>query len=75
MILPNKNIYLRNSLLGLGALVLDNFHDSDTVSSLWERVREGTEINTFEKYILSLDFLYTLKVINIKSGVLIKKND
>lgn len=72
MILPNKNIYLRNSLLGLGALVLENFHKGDTVSSLWERVRKDTVINTFEKYALSLDLLYMLKAIDTKSGVLIK---
>lgn len=72
MILPNKNIYLRNSFLGLGALVLENFHKGDTVSSLWTRVRKDTVINTFEKYALSLDLLYILKAIDTKDGILIK---
>ena len=74
MILPNKNIYLRHSLLGLGALLLEKFHKGDSVSSLWERVRKNTEINTFEKYILSLDLLYMLQAITIKDGILIKND-
>ena len=73
MILPNKNIYLRNSLLGLGALLLERSRDGDTVSSLWERVRKETEINTFEKYILSLDLLFMLKSIEVKDGIFLKK--
>ncbi|MFA6536270.1 MAG: ABC-three component system middle component 6 [Candidatus Paceibacterota bacterium] len=72
MILPNKNIYLRNSLLGLGAIILEKFHRGDTVSSLWERIRSDTEINTFEKYILTLDFLYILKAVDIREGILIQ---
>lgn len=72
MILPNKNIYLRNSLLGLGAIILEKFHRGDTVSSLWERIRSDTEINTFEKYILTLDFLYVLKAVDIREGILIQ---
>jgi len=75
MILPNKNIYLRNSLLGLGALLLEWLRKGDSVSSLWDRVRKDTEVNTFEKYVLSLDLLYTLKAIDIREGVLIKNND
>lgn len=74
MILPNKNIYLRHSLLGFGALLLEEFQKGDTVSSLWERVRKSTEINTFEKYVFSLDFLYMLQVITIKDGILIKND-
>lgn len=74
MILPNKNIYLRNSLLGLGAIILEKIHTGDTVSSLWERVRTVTEINTFEKYVLTLDLLYLLKALDIHEGILIKND-
>jgi hypothetical protein len=74
MILPNKNIYLRNSILGLGAIILEKFHRGDTVSSLWERVSNDTEINTFEKYILTLDFLYVIKAVNIQEGILIQND-
>ncbi len=74
MILPNKNIYLRNSLLGLGAVILEQIHKGDTVSSLWERVRTVTEINTFEKYVLTLDLLYLLKAVDMHDGILIKND-
>lgn len=74
MILPTKNIYLSNSLLGLGAIILENIRKTDTVSSLWERVHMDNGINTFEKYVLSLDLLYVLKAINIKGGIIIKND-
>ena len=74
MILPNKNIILSNSLLGLGQIILENLNARETTSSLWSKVR-GEKINSFEKFVLVLDFLYTLKLININNGMVHKNND
>lgn len=74
MILPNKNILLPNSILGLGLIILKNLSVKETVSSLWQKAK-GERINTFGKYILVLDFLYTLKLIDSKSGLIFKRND
>jgi hypothetical protein len=74
MILPNKNIILSNSLLGLGLIVLNKLHSKETVSSLWLKIR-GEKINSFEKFVLVLDFLYTLKLIEIKTNLITKTND
>lgn len=74
MILPNKNIILSRSLLGLGLPVLKNLATHETVSSLWSKVR-SEKINTFEKYVLVLDFLYLIKVIDIKGGLIFKCHD
>jgi hypothetical protein len=74
MILPNKNIILTNSLLGLGLIVLNYLNAKETTSSLWSKVR-GEKINTFEKFVLVLDFLYTVKLISIDDGLIHKNND
>ena len=74
MILPNKNIILSNSLLGLGLIILENLNAKETTSSLWSKVR-GEKINSFEKFVLILDFLYTLKLVDINNGMVHKNND
>ncbi len=73
MILPGKNILLSHSLLGLGANLLAKLKSPQTVSSLWEKAREYDEINSYEKYILTLDLLFLLNIIEFKDGVLRKK--
>lgn len=72
MILPNKNITLRYSLLGAGSKIISELKSPQTVTSLWNKVCNYEEINTFEKYILSLDFLYMIGIIDVEMG-LIKK--
>jgi hypothetical protein len=75
MILPDKNIFLSQSLLGLGAALLEKLKSPQTVSSLWEKARKYGEINSYEKYILTLDLLYLLGIIDLKDGLLkIKEN-
>ena len=74
MIIPNKTIRLQNSLLGMGAQILSELHASETVSSLWEKIKKSKEINSFEKFILTLDFLFILNLINFEDGVLLKVN-
>jgi len=72
MIIPNKNIRLQNSLLGMGAYILDMLRTPQTVSSLWEIVKTESKINSFDKYILTLDFLFMLNLLEIKSGIIRK---
>ncbi len=72
MILPDKNIRLENSLFGMGAHILSELSGSDTVSSLWEKVKTGTPINSFEKFVLTLDFLFLLNLIKLQEGILIR---
>lgn len=74
MILPNKNIGLSDSLLGLGASILNDFEMNQTLSSLWERVKNSKDEINFEKFVLVIDFLFMLDLIQLTSeGILIKK--
>ena len=70
MILPNKYIPENESLFGLGALLLLYLLKPSTISSLWEKVRAIPEIGTFERFILTLDFLFIIGAIDIDEGLL-----
>ncbi len=76
MIIPDKMIKLKYSFLGAGSKILKELATPQTVSSLWEKVKEMEEIKTFDKFLLILDFLYILGIIEFKEGLLRKvKND
>ncbi len=69
MILPDKNLLLSHSLLGMGSVMLDELIVPQTVSSLWEKARrEG--VTPFEKFILTLDLLYMIGLIEFDEGII-----
>jgi len=70
MILPSKHISVENSILGVGAVILAHLGRPTTVSSLWEELRSLPEISTYERFILGLDLLYMIEVIEIREGTL-----
>lgn len=70
MILPDKSITLSNSLIGLGSKVIIELNTPQTVSSLWEKVRKRyLEIRTFERFVLTLDLLFTIGLIEVENGI------
>ncbi len=74
MILPGKHLKQDRSLLGIGGEILAEIVDGDTVSELWERVQRARDANTsplsFDWYVLSLSFLYSIDAIGYDRGVL-----
>ena len=71
MILPDKNITLSNSLIGLGSKILIELSTPQTVSSLWEKVyKRYLEIRTFERFVLTLDLLYIMGLIEFENGII-----
>ena len=70
MIMPNKHISTKYSLLGLGALILQNLQRPQRVSTLWEKLRVFPEVGTFERFVLALDLLYALGAIEFQDNKL-----
>ena len=70
MILPTKHVSVANSLLGAGAKLLDELGTSMTVSALWERTRTFSEIRTFERFSLTLTFLYSVGALELSQGII-----
>lgn len=76
MILPDKNIKLEYSLLNCGALILDEIREPKTISLLWEQVKQKETLDNYEKFVLTLDFLFIINAIKLNNGFLERcKND
>ncbi len=72
MILPDKNIKLQYSLLACGALLLSLLKTPQTFSSLWEKAKKHDTINNYDKFLLTLDFLYLINAIELQDGFLVR---
>lgn len=72
MIMPNKNITVRYSLLHCGALVLSELNHPDTVSSLREKTKNHEVLSSYEKFILTLDYLFVIGAIVLRDGLIMR---
>lgn len=72
MILPGKTLKQRSSLLGTGGLLLSLMEEKETITSLWEKAKRYDQLEFFGKFVLTLDFLYALGLIEFSEGILLK---
>lgn len=72
MILPTKHVNLQHSIIGAGATLLQHLQSPQTVTALWERVRTIPELGAYWRFILSLDFLFTIGAIDFANGLIMK---
>jgi hypothetical protein len=70
--MPNKNITFSFSLLHCGALILAELKDFETVSSLREKTKKLEILSGYEKFILTLDFLFIIGAIDFRDGLIVK---
>ncbi len=68
MILPNKHLSTKRSLLGAGVIVLEHLSRGISVTSLWENIRSFPEIRTFDRFVLTLDMLFAFDLITFQDG-------
>ena len=67
MILPNKFLEEKDSLLYVGALLLNKLDVPNSVSELWNQVNDNKSVNNYERFIITLDMLYILNLIELKN--------
>lgn len=72
MILPTKHLPLDRTLLAGAATLLGSLRSPATVSATWERVRETSAITTFDRFVLCLDMLHALGLVELRSGRLVR---
>lgn len=76
MILPDKNIKLEYSLLNCGAIILEEIFEPQTISLLWDKVKKHEALVNYEKFLLTLDYLYLINAITLRDGLIVRcKND
>lgn len=68
MILPKKHLPLSRSYLNVGAVLLGSINDRRTVSLLWDATRKNPAIQTFDRFVLGLDMLYALGLVDMDGG-------
>lgn len=73
MILPTKHIRPQNSLLWCGSLVLKKLDSPKTVNTLWNEAKKEKYLRSFQKFVLTLDFLYMSGLIEMDDNFLMKK--
>ena len=73
MILPSKHISEEQSLLGVSVVVLKYLKKPQTVTSLWDKLRDEQIVGTYERFVLALDMLYILGIINMYQGMIRKE--
>jgi hypothetical protein len=72
MILPTKHIRLQYSLLNLSSILLNNITPDQTVTLLWEKAQKIPETRTFERFVLALDLLFILGLIDFINGFIVR---
>ena len=75
MILPNKFLVEKDSLLYVGALLLDKLDVPSSVSELWNQVNDNKSVNNYERFIITLDMLYVLNLIELKNDKIRRINN
>ncbi len=71
MLLPDKHIRFSESLLGLGALVLESLEAPKSIDALWNELHPQMESgafpanHSFDNLVLSVDMLFALGVITL----------
>ena len=73
MILPSKHISQEKALLTVGAELLKHLDRPKTVSSVWQDMRHSGSIS-YDWFILALDLLYAIGVIEILDGLLMRRD-
>ncbi len=68
--LPTKYVPISFSLLGVCAVLVESILPNDTVSSLWDRVRDDERVRTFDRYAEGLTLLFAGSVIRLDRGIL-----
>ncbi len=68
MILPTKYIREEESLMGLGCVILEKITFYSDLSTLWESVKNDKNFGTFERFILTLDLLFIMGLIEFDNN-------
>ena len=82
MLLPEKHLNISESILGLGAIILELLNRPKKVEALWNEYqykyandREFKAYHTFDNFLLALCFLYSVDAVAMsESGGIYKCN-
>ena len=65
MIMPSKYLREDEALIGVSAAVLTLVEKSNNLTTLWESAKHINTIGSFERFVLALDLLYLLDLVDL----------
>lgn len=68
--LPNKYVPISYSLLGVAAFLAESMRSNDSVSTLWDRVKDDDRVRTFDRYAEALSLLFAGGLLALDHGAL-----
>lgn len=74
MILPNKYIPVEESMIGLGAIALRELTVPLSVSTLWRKMMQNPRVATYDRFVLTLDFLFLINAIDYRDGLIRRRS-
>lgn len=72
MIMPSKYLREDEALIGVSAALLPLVESSDSLTALWESAKKIDAVGTFERFILALDFLYLLGIVDFHNNKVVR---
>lgn len=68
--LPNKYVPMDHSMIGVSSILIEVIDESETVSSLWDKVSKDQRIRTFDRFADGLSLLFATRLIDLRGGVI-----
>lgn len=72
MIMPSKYLREDEALIGVSATLLPLVEKSGNLSALWESAKKINAIGNFERFILALDLLYLLGLVDLHNNEIVR---
>lgn len=72
MIMPSKYLREDEALIGVSATLLPLVEKEGNLTALWESAKNIDAIGNFERFILALDFLYLLGLVDLHNNEIVR---
>ncbi len=57
-------------MIGVSSILIEVIDESETVSSLWDKVSKDQRIRTFDRFADGLSLLFATRLIDLRGGVI-----
>lgn len=72
MIMPSKYLKEDEALIGVSAALLSLIEGNGNLSEIWESAKKIKAIGSFERFILALNFLYLLDLVDLHENKIVR---
>ena len=72
MIMPSKYLREDEALIGISAALLPLVENNGNLTALWESAKKIDAIGSFERFILALDVLYLLGLVDLHNNKIVR---